>query len=1434
MNIFNHKPVFFSTILCLSLSATTQAQVKMNIDATQRSAMISDYQYGLFFEEINHAGDGGLYAELIRNRSFEDNASTPEYWSAIRLSGQTVNLSLNATQQLNSAQQTNLRVSISGASDARKAGISNSGFWGMNFVSDSTYTLTLWVKASTSFNGKLYGQLQKADGSAASEEVKLQGKLETNKWVKLSATIKATADCSDGRFAFLSSNNGTLYLDVVSLMPATWKGRTNGLRPDLAQLLYDTKPSFLRFPGGCYVEGQDSYENAFRWKSTLGPIEERPGHWNNNWHYRSSDGLGYDEYLQLCEDLNAAPMFVVNVGLGHGFTVPFEQVDTLVQNTLDAIEYANGDETTEWGRRRIANGHKEPYGLKFIEVGNENGQPEARFEYSRRYAKFYDAIHAKYPDIVIIGNVEAWGTDNPLWVLDSPVDLVDEHYYRSYQWMRNNYNKYDRYNRSIGVYNGEYAANQGSYGKYGNLNSALGEAIYMLGMEKNSDVCKLASFAPIFTHEQDPLWAYDMIHFNAGKNFCTPSYYVQKLLGNHLGKQNLKWTETGNVTSAADYKVGVGSWATQVDYDDVEVMDGKGNSLLKDDFASSSGSSSSSSSAASAGWNAGEGSWSIGDGMLSQNGSGTNCTNVNAKVISDSHYTYKLRARKTGGGEGFLIIFNYQDADNYCWWNLGGWNNTSHGVEQCVNGSKTTIATASGRIETNRWYDIEIDVDGNQVTCKLDGNTIHQFTLPADQLIYQSAQIDEEQGMLYLKVVNPNAKAATLDLNLKNMKAEQGTVVRLTSENGTDENTMDEPMKVVPTSEQTLSDVNQLEIPAYSLNVFKLKVSDVADEVKDDVLAEDADKYGYLYAHMHASQEITCFALSRYGNSYNDLFNSGEVFDTKKFTQTGGMRDAYVTRTQSGKFMLAGTDMTSRLGWTSNHNMVLMLSNDLVHWDKSISIDLESPENMKALGLTDVKDMTAAWAPQVIYDPQTRKYVVYYSVGFPDRHRIYYSLVNEDLTEVSLPKLYFDPGYDIIDADIVYNKVDGEYVMIYKTESAEHHLKQARAKQLVPGDKTTGTCQWNLVDDFDVYEKGKSIEAPSLFRPIGSRTWKLAYQNYSGGGYRLVDLDEHCMNPQGLTNIKGNVQPQHGSFVKLTQKEYQHLETWEQVVNLLKQARKLQAVQPLQALNEAIEFGDQALATSGSFDEECESMQKAYAALKDALEGYDEYLKQEAAAGRVSDLTFLLQNPDFSEGATGWSGTSFTAASAGVAEHYNKTFDFYQELTGLPNGHYRVEVQSFYRAGGISQAVTSHDNGTEQINAIFYANGEEKPVCSLYDTDAYSVSPYSYPDNVTQANEAFNQNGLYHNVIDCVVTDGVLRLGIRSRQRINADWCCFDNFKLTYLDATTSGIKGVEADAAASASAQKGKQGIYRLDGMKLKSKPAKGFYIQGGKKKMK
>ena len=260
-------------------------------------------------------------------------------------------------------------------------------------------------------------------------------------------------------------------------------------------------------------------------------------------------------------------------------------------------------------------------------------------------------------------------------------------------------------------------------------------------------------------------------------------------------------------------------------------------------------------------------------------------------------------------------------------------------------------------------------------------------------------------------------------------------------------------------------------------------------------------------------------------------------------------------------------------------------------------------------------------------------------------------------------------------------------------------------------------------------------------------------------------------------------------------------------------------------LAEAIALGEQALNESGTFDEEYEAMQKAYVALQKALAGYDEYLRQLAAEGKLSDMTFLLQNPDFSQGGQGWSGTGFTAAAQGVAEHYYKTFDFYQQLSGLPNGRYRVEVQSFYRAGGKEDASAAHKNGSETINALFYANNEEKSVCSLYDADIYTVSPYTYPDNVTEANAAFNTHDLYHNTLECVVTDGTLKLGIRSNQMFNYDWCCFDNFKLTYLDAET-GIQGVLGDKKEGNSSP-----IYRLDGVKLGKKPAQGIYIQDGKK---
>ncbi|MBM6992494.1 MAG: alpha-N-arabinofuranosidase 1 [Prevotella sp.] len=1412
-----------STLFSVAIMSAS-AQTVMTIDATQRGPMISDHQYGLFFEEINHAGEGGLYAELVKNRSFEQGLDA---WTAYNGAA----ITLQTTDLMNSVQKTALSLTTAGASATNMKGVSNAGYWGMGIKTDSTYTLTLWAKGSAVFVNHLKAQLRSEDGNTVLGEATLAGTINNTGWNKLSATIKATGSDKKGQLMLLTDAGGKIAIDMVSLFPYTWKNRKNGLRPDLAQLLADTRPSFLRFPGGCYVEGEGSYDNAFQWKKTIGPIETRPGHLNQNWHYFSSDGLGYDEYLQLSEDLGAAPLFVVNVGLGHGFTLSLDETKTLVQDALDAIEYANGDASTEWGAKRVANGHPQPYNLKFIEIGNENYQTDAAAQsdqYAERYNMFYTAIKAKYPEIKCIGNVEAWGTDNPSWRNEYPVELVDEHYYRSYDWMRNNYNKYDNYPRSIGVYNGEYAANGSGWGLYGNMNSALGEAIYMLGMERNSDVCRMASFAPIFTHESDPLWAYDMIHFNAADHFVTPSYYVQKLLGNNLGKQNLLWTESGNNTqpNLISDMVGVGAWNTQVVYDDVRVSDANGNPIAQDDFSNGT-----------AAWTLNTGYWSADGAELAQTQQAENCTAILNVPVSGSNYIYKVRAKKTGGNEGFLILFNYQDAKNYIWWNLGGWNNTKHGVERCVNGAKTTLASVGGAVETDRWYDIEIDVTGNQVTCKLDGNIIHEFSVPSDRALYQSVQIDEERGEMILKVVNPNASAQQLQLNVKNMKLGNGTVVRLSSAAGTDENTMDSPDLVIPSQEDmvTVSSPAQatFDIPAYSLNIYRLKVSEVGTEVSETYPAyeqEDAGKSAYLFAHMHRSNEYTAYALSLYGQNWNDLLDGAEVFDTKANTVTGGMRDAYICRTEDGNFMLAGTDMTSRLGWTSNHIMDLMLSPDLVHWTKNVKIDLESDENLLALGGITADDMTAAWAPQIIYDRESGNYVLYYSVGFPDRHRIYYQLVDKDLNILTKPALYFDPGYDIIDADIVWNDVDQQYQMVYKSEQGAGFYR-ATATHLVPtATETSDTRQWSQTADFHVNENNQSIEAPTQWRLIGSNRWKLAYINYSGSGYgyKMRDMDEHGLNVGSPVGINGNVAAQHGSILKITMDEYNYLKTWEQVKTMLPTVEGYYKASQNETIGQAIEKANQALTTSTTFAENVTAMSEALTAMQGCKAIYDAFIQDLARQGRAADLTPLLQNPYFSEGGTGWEKSpSFTQANGQVAEFWNTTFDMHQTLDNLPKGDYELTVQSFYRNGDITPAVTSHNDGTEQLNAMFYANEVETPVMSLYDNSVtqYSITPYTFPNNVTVANQAFNTEGLYTNTLKLTLpAAGRITLGIRKTVGVQGDWCCFDNFTLKYLGDPT-GISVFPVTKTVP-------DAIYNLKGQRMgNGKLPHGIYIKNGKK---
>ena len=802
--------------------ATAQAQVTIDIDALQRGPNVSPMLYGIFYEDINHAADGGIYAELIRNRSFEDG---PAYGAPADMQGWTTRTTNPSqitarliqpdrkTPLLNTVQHNALELDIK-ASATQPASLVNEGFWGINAVQGRTYKLTFWAR-NLKYRGSVKAMLCSKDGSQTYAETVVNGfpVTKSKDWTKYEATLKADYNDPQAQFALVFDGTGQVQLDVISLFPPTFKNRENGMRPDLANMLWQLHPKFMRFPGGCFVEGQESPDNAFRWERTIGPIEEREGHWNVNWGYRTTDGLGYHEYLQLAEDLGAKPLYVVNVGIWHGGVTPYDSIQPWIDECLNALEYANGPVTSKYGAMRARNGHPEPFGIEYLEIGNENNQPDPRQQsdhYYERYEQFYNAIRAKYPDMKIIGNVVSWGDDNPKWNSTLPVDLLDEHYYRSPDWFAAAFHKYDTYDRrGPKVYVGEFAVTNG-YGNLGNMNAALGEAVYMMGMENNSDVVELASYAPIFVNENDARWRPDMVRFSSSRVMGTPSYYVQQLMPQHIGTQVVKVSQTdpykGKVfkpLTPGKSRVGYGTWNTQASFTHMDPLPKSG----QPEYIT--------------------GNWTVNtDGSVSQTGNGEQCIAMCKSVIDSDHYTVKCRARKDSGAEGFIIVFNYVDEHNYCWVNFGGWTNSQHAIEQISNGGKLLTASKRGRVQTGRWYDVTLQVAGDSVKAWLDQELIFDTVLIHDDTkgIFSSATINDATGELIVKVVNTGDEATTASLNLKNFTPAGARVIRLAANDGLEENTLDSPTAIHPV-EQLLSPDDKrvlLDIPPYSLNIVRI------------------------------------------------------------------------------------------------------------------------------------------------------------------------------------------------------------------------------------------------------------------------------------------------------------------------------------------------------------------------------------------------------------------------------------------------------------------------------------------------------------------------------------------------------------------------------------------------------------------------------------
>jgi alpha-N-arabinofuranosidase len=547
------KLVIFLSIFAgavVSPAQDTNPVPVLQIKADQTVAKVSPMLYGLMTEEINFSYEGGIYGELIRNRTFKADATNPVYWNTVG----NATISLDTTTPLNDALNVSLKLDATQASKDSPAGFANGGYWGIPVRQNTAYKVSFYAKSPSGFSGAVTASIQSADGKTTFASADISGI--TGDWKKFDATL-TTQDApvsKDNQFTITTTSPGAIWFQQVSLFPPTFNNRPNGSRPDIMQLLADMKPKFLRLPGGNYLEG-DTINERFDWKKTIGDISQRPGH-RSPWNYWSTDGFGLMEYLGWCEDLHMEPLLAVYAGysLRQERVAPGDDLNPYVQDALDEIEYITGDASTTWGARRAQDGHPAPFPLHYVEIGNEDWFDRSN-TYDARFTQFYDAIKAKYPQLQVISTV---GNDHPqsMRVHTRTPDLVDEHFYKNQEQMEAQSHMYDNRSRTgPKVFVGEWATRVGR--PTPNMAGALGDAAWMTGMERNSDLVLIESYAPLFVNVSDLTartgsmqWPSDLIGYDALTSYGSPSYYAQVMFSNNHGDQVLA-TDSQNIPTYA-------------------------------------------------------------------------------------------------------------------------------------------------------------------------------------------------------------------------------------------------------------------------------------------------------------------------------------------------------------------------------------------------------------------------------------------------------------------------------------------------------------------------------------------------------------------------------------------------------------------------------------------------------------------------------------------------------------------------------------------------------------------------------------------------------------------------------------------------------------------------------------------------------------------
>lgn len=759
--------------------------------------------FGIFFEDLNHAADGGLYAELIQNRSFEfdpiDNASYTALtaWEKIERGNGKTEIYVENSKPLN---ERNLNYLVIDILDSDKGvGVMNSGYnTGIPLREGQAYLFSCCAGRNCSFDELVSVTLESIDGKVYS---KSEICINSTEWTKYEAILTPDGTDYSGRLVITTKGTGKLYIDMVSLFPQeTFKNRPNGMRKDIAELLSAMKPKFMRFPGGCLVHdgslNSDDRNSLYRWKNTIGDLEKRPPR-RNNWGYNQTLGLGYYEYFLFSEDIGAKPLPVLPAGYDphHQRIVPIDDLQPWIDDALDLIEFANGDTSTVWGAKRAELGHPKPFGLEYIAIGNEEvGEP-----FFERYPYFHKAIKEKYPQIKIINSSgpNAAGSEYEHgWesARENHSDLVDEHYYQSPEWFLANYHRYDSFKADEPkVFLGEYAS-------WGNtFYNALVEAAFMTGLEKNAHAVGLACYAPMLCNVDYVNWKPDMIWFNNHQVYATANYYVQKLFMNHQGDRLLKAElNVANISEPKNIpitgKITLSSDKTCVQYYNIKL---KNNDTGEEKLY---------------------------DGLYESTG----VDPIDLDETDWENYTLSLTAKKISGIRGFHICFGKKDDANRLSWEVGGWQNQDVVVCADVNGRNSCLTQSLFVVETDREYQLDLEVSGRAIRTYIDGKLFNQTEdkLPIIEPLYYSASIENDTGDIIIKVVNVQENSVTAELNLADM--ELGTfTVKVFEMTGYDlgaENSFESPELIVPKQKDFILNSNRFtyEFSKQSITVFHI------------------------------------------------------------------------------------------------------------------------------------------------------------------------------------------------------------------------------------------------------------------------------------------------------------------------------------------------------------------------------------------------------------------------------------------------------------------------------------------------------------------------------------------------------------------------------------------------------------------------------------